>query len=268
MKSTGRWLAALALLVHALGASGAHAQSCAVPLLKFGPISPVHGFPLYCQDSTLLGLQPCLDAVCDPAFALPNPNKPVSFPDNFPDELFYQRAIANMTGPNGQTFLLNLALEGSFLNAPTVANGDQVLFTRVRVRATNLVPGATYKVTHPFGVESLQASDAAAAVPGVINFTRDSARIPASAGVALAFSPALTADVGPFLRFATGASPPTQAPAEQASPVVHALPSVQEVPSGLEGFEQMPLAGSQVPAKWHWSWAVQTTALVPTQTPP
>src|SRR5438552_769265 len=208
MKSTGRWLAALALLVHALGASGAHAQSCAVPLLKFGPISPVHGFPMYYQDSTLLGLQPCLDFVCDPALPVPDPNKPVSFPDNFPDELFYQRAIANMTGPNGQTFLLNLALEGSFLNAPTVANGDQVLFTRVRVRATNLVPGATYKVTHPFGVESLQASDAAAAVPGVINFTRDSARIPASAGVALAFSPALTADVGPFLRFATGASPP------------------------------------------------------------
>ena len=58
MKSTGRWLAALALLVHALGASGAHAQSCAVPLLKFGPISPVHGFPMYYQDSTLLGLQP------------------------------------------------------------------------------------------------------------------------------------------------------------------------------------------------------------------
>src|SRR5262249_36661352 len=65
-----------------------------------------------------------------------------------------------------------------------------------------------------------------------------------------------------------GAAPPTQAPAEQASPVVQALPSLQEVPSSLGGFEHTPDAGSQVPAKWHWSCAVQTTALVPTQTPP
>src|SRR5215467_1094953 len=66
-------------------ASGAQAAPvCTTPLLGFGPVSPVHGFPLYYQDSTLLGLQPCLDTICDPALALPDPNKPISFPNNFP----------------------------------------------------------------------------------------------------------------------------------------------------------------------------------------
>ena len=46
-----------------------------------------------------------------------------------------------------------------------------------------------------------------------------------------------------------GAAPPTQSPAAQASAVVQALLSVQVVPSGFGGFEQTPLAGSQVPAK-------------------
>jgi hypothetical protein len=35
---------------------------------------------------------------------------------------------------------------------------------------------------------------------------------------------------------------------------------VQAVPSGVVGFEQVPVVGSQVPATWHWSSAVQTVA--------
>src|SRR5262249_5973257 len=37
-------------------------------------------------------------------------------------------------------------------------------------------------------------------------------------------------------------------------------------PSALAGLEQVPVAGLQVPAAWHWSWAVQATG-VPAQTP-
>src|SRR3989441_10009258 len=33
------------------------------------------------------------------------------------------------------------------------------------------------------------------------------------------------------------------------------------------GFEQVPVAGSQVPTVWHWSAAVQVTGLPPVQTP-
>src|SRR5436305_10927637 len=60
---------------------------------------------------------------------------------------------------------------------------------------------------------------------------------------------------------------PTQAPAAQASVCVHELPSVQGVPSAWAGLVQAPVAGSQVPAVWHWSEAVHTTGFAPTQAP-
>jgi len=169
-----------------------------VPLVGFGPVDPVHGFPGYYQDSTLLALEPCLDFACDPALGLPNPAASLSFPDNFPGEFFYLRAIANMSGPNGETFQLNLALEGSFVNGTPVA-GQQLVFTRVRVRATGVVAGAVYTVTHPFGVETITADSLP---PRLIDFRRDTGRVP------LAFGLALHGDVGPFLRFASGTAPP------------------------------------------------------------
>src|SRR5262244_782515 len=61
---------------------------------------------------------------------------------------------------------------------------------------------------------------------------------------------------------------PVQVPPWQVSVCVQALPSVHAVPLGALGFEQMPVAWSHVPATWHWSCAVQTTGLAPTQVPP
>src|SRR5439155_16325365 len=60
---------------------------------------------------------------------------------------------------------------------------------------------------------------------------------------------------------------PTQAAAWQVSVCVQALASLQLVPLGLAGLLQTPDAGSQVPAVWHWSAAVHTTGLAPTQAP-
>src|SRR5262249_13689990 len=60
---------------------------------------------------------------------------------------------------------------------------------------------------------------------------------------------------------------PLQTPASQVSLCVQALPSVQAVPLAFSGLEQVPFAGSQVPASWHWSSAEQTTGLAPVQTP-
>src|SRR5207249_3635517 len=60
---------------------------------------------------------------------------------------------------------------------------------------------------------------------------------------------------------------PTQMAASQASVRVQALPSSQPVPSGLAGLLQTPDAGLQMPAVWHWSAAVHTTGLAPTQAP-
>jgi hypothetical protein len=62
-------------------------------------------------------------------------------------------------------------------------------------------------------------------------------------------------------------SAPTHVPAWQLSDWVQALPSSQTVPSSTGGFEHWPLAGSHVPASWHWSDAVQITGAPATQVP-
>src|SRR5438552_3969258 len=60
---------------------------------------------------------------------------------------------------------------------------------------------------------------------------------------------------------------PTQLPFWQASVCVQASPSSHGVPSSCAGSEQVPVAGLHVPAAWHWSEGLHTTA-VPIQTPP
>jgi hypothetical protein len=59
---------------------------------------------------------------------------------------------------------------------------------------------------------------------------------------------------------------PVHAPAWQVSLSVQRFPSVQFVPLFAFGFEQMPVAGLQVPATWHWSSAVHVTG-VPVHVP-
>ena len=44
---------------------------------------------------------------------------------------------------------------------------------------------------------------------------------------------------------------PVHVPAWHVSVWVHALPSLQLVPSGEAGLEHLPLDGSHVPAAWH-----------------
>src|SRR5439155_1720795 len=46
-------------------------------------------------------------------------------------------------------------------------------------------------------------------------------------------------------------------PAWQATVRVQALPSLQAVPSATAGLVHAPVLGSQAPATWHWSVAVQ-----------
>src|SRR3989441_5499335 len=117
--------------------------TCFTPLFGFGPVDPVNGFPQYYQDSAGLALAPCLDAVCGGVgFVLPNPNLPLSFPDNFPVETFYSRAIVKMTvGPMLATYVA--ALEGSFANGNVALPGDQVVFSRIRVKILGAAPGGT-----------------------------------------------------------------------------------------------------------------------------
>src|SRR5439155_1666318 len=60
---------------------------------------------------------------------------------------------------------------------------------------------------------------------------------------------------------------PVQTPAWHVSVCVQALPSLHAVPFDALGFEQVPVPGSHVPARWHWSLAVHVTGLEPVQTP-
>lgn len=48
---------------------------------------------------------------------------------------------------------------------------------------------------------------------------------------------------------------------------MHRLPSSQAEPFFFAGLLQTPLDVSQVPALWHWSLALHTTALEPVHTP-
>src|SRR5439155_11106995 len=149
--------------------------ACTIPLAGFGPIDPANGFPTYYQDSTGLALAQCLDTVCaGPAFVttLPNPALPVSFPNNFPVEMFYSRAIAKTT-VGAVSVLYTAALEGTFFNGVVALPGDQVVFTRVRIRVAGLQPGGLYTVTHPYGVKTFTAGGL-----GVINDTVTAGAVP------------------------------------------------------------------------------------------
>ena len=171
-------------------------------LKAVGPVSPTNGYPTWYEDygsSTLpsLKLELCIDdPLCPVVGELPDPTKPASFPGNFPDESFWWSGDAGFTAGTTDARLV-LATEAAFANG-AVRSGDQIAFSRIRVRADNLVAGATYRVTHPYGALSLTA-DAA----GVINTTDDSGCLAAPCD----FSQVLRGPVGPFLRW-TGSDAP------------------------------------------------------------
>jgi hypothetical protein len=60
---------------------------------------------------------------------------------------------------------------------------------------------------------------------------------------------------------------PVHVPLWHVSLWVQALLSLHAVPLAFAGSEQTPDCGSQVPAVWHWSEAVQTTAAPGTHWP-
>jgi hypothetical protein len=60
---------------------------------------------------------------------------------------------------------------------------------------------------------------------------------------------------------------PTQVPETQLSAWVHRFPSLQVEPLVLAGLEHTPEDGSQLPATWHWSSALQLTGDAPVHVP-
>lgn len=149
-----------------------------------GPVNPDHGYPEWYQDENGLRLDLCLDGppLClspdpaeDPGVDRQAPFVVAADPadSNFPGEAFWWTGEATMPLAGGGDALLVLAMEAAFGGADeAVRDGDQVSFGRVRVRVrSGLAAGATYRVTHPYGVDEHVAE--AGQNGGTINATED-----------------------------------------------------------------------------------------------
>jgi hypothetical protein len=168
-------------------------------LTQAGPVNPAHGFPAWYEDSAGLRLEPCidhLDPLCEiPPDHIPNPIAPLSFPDNFPVEIFYQLVSAEIALRGGGTAELVLGLEGAWLNE-VVDPGQQTVFARIRVDVDDAVPGTTYRFRHPFGELTVDTDE------------RGRGRMVEDAFPALNnFDTALDGNFGPFLRWRPGVLP-------------------------------------------------------------
>ena len=201
---------ALSLVLIAVGGILAYADVIGSPnsggLTQVGPTSGENGFPAWYKDKNNVRLEPCIDANdanCAAGAPLPDPSKPMSFPDNFPDEMFYQLAdsailpadlsAADAAAHPGFKAVSSFNLEGAFGGGVPKAK-DQIVFGRVRFFYKGLVPGAKYRITHPYGVDEETADDS-----GAIRFTEDG-------GLSIGqFGEALNSRIGPFLQWDTGA---------------------------------------------------------------
>jgi len=133
--------------MHALAADSAIAQQARGLSAVWLP-NVANGYPRWYQDWRGLRLEPCLDTTPDDpcgviAGGLPNPEEPVVFPTNFPDEFFYMRATARIDGIGGGGFRadLGMALQGGFGGPTRTAvdgTGAQVVFARLRLKVTGV----------------------------------------------------------------------------------------------------------------------------------
>ncbi|MBW4520553.1 MAG: hypothetical protein KME16_12730 [Scytolyngbya sp. HA4215-MV1] len=102
----------------------------------------------------------------------PNPNQPISFPNNFPSEFFYYLANAKINS-GGLKALLVLSTQGAFANGNLAIPAQQVTFSRLRIRISGLVAGHSYRITHPYGVGTSTNPTLVADSSGSINVTED-----------------------------------------------------------------------------------------------
>ena len=131
-------------------------------------VNLANGFPLWYQDvaDDVAGrqkLQLCLDTaltvapgvVVNPCeYEPPALGAPPSFPGNFGADAMYWNASTGGTfissGGQQGSALLVMALEASGANAAALNDGNQVVFSRIRLRVEVPVAG-TYRITHPYG---------------------------------------------------------------------------------------------------------------------
>jgi len=172
-------------------ASPAHAE-----LDRVGPTSAdprVGGFPAWYQDKTGIAIEFCApinQAEVDGGYCnvvTGDVIPPEVFPTNFFDEHFYFAAGADLAPANGGRALLVLALESAF-NAG-VAPGEQIMFSRIRIRLDPVPMTGSYRIIHPYGEDVIDA------VEGDRIFSTDDVGIGAQGD----FTGAIHSRLGPFL---------------------------------------------------------------------
>ncbi len=162
-------------------------------LTASGPVNAEYGFPSWYADSTGVRLEPCLndeDPLC--GFLpgdIPNPDVPITFPENFPEEFFYHLVSGDLTLPGGGKATLTLGLEAAFAQGPAAA-GDQVVFARTRVVVKGGPRSTTLTFKHPFGELTIDTD-----ATGAGRLVQD---ISPAVGN---FNAALAGNFGPFLKW-------------------------------------------------------------------
>jgi hypothetical protein len=190
-----------------------------IPNKAVGPIDPRIGFPLWYQDELGVKLTACLDGsgfcVLTPNYNTGAAASVTTAGINFPDEAFYWYADARITRSGGGNVRLVIAKEGAF-TTPSAAVGQQIAFDRIRVRIDQLTPGATYTITHPFGVMTAVA-DANGGI--VINSSLKTTATASTASTAPASTTTATTADGftPAPAATTDAAPATDATAFKGS---------------------------------------------------
>jgi hypothetical protein len=163
-------------------------------LSETGPVDPETGFPAWLEDGKGLRLEPC--------FTYPNCAQDgggsSSVAADQEGDVVYWSATSRISNDDGVTALLAMSTRGDFRECP--APTEQRVFNRIRIRADGLVPGATYRITYPYGTETF--TNVAGGQRG-IDFTEDIGCLQAPCG---GFTSALNGRVGPWLTWTTLAS--------------------------------------------------------------
>lgn len=167
-------------------------------IAEVGPVNAEHGFPSWYEDSAGTRLELCLDAqnpYCGIlAGDVPDEERPISFPANFPEEAFYMLASSELELPSGGRAVLVLGLEAAFSN--TVQPGDQVVFGRQRVTVRDAPANTTLTFTHPYGTMTVDTDQT-----GAGKLVEDISPAPGN------FTTALKSNIGPFLRWDPATAP-------------------------------------------------------------
>ncbi|MBE0625816.1 MAG: cadherin-like domain-containing protein [Burkholderiales bacterium] len=137
-------------------------------LERIGPVSTVPsegGFPSWYQDTTGISMQFCgpkNDSELAGGWCLLLPGNVNATPETFPSEFFIEHfyfagtAIMDHPTAGGAKSLLVVAQEATFDNGFDVVPGEQVVFSRIRVRLTPAPVTGTYRFIHPYGEEVVQ----------------------------------------------------------------------------------------------------------------